>query len=88
MHNHNLGRYWLPYQELNFVTPPFPDFVSGHSTFSSTSAKLFCYMFGTDIIDLTNPSINNDIINYLSPILENKDNFNKTIKFSIRSTIS
>lgn len=71
----NSNRYWLPYQELNFVTPPFPDFVSGHSTFSSVSAKLFCYMFGTDIIDLTNPSINNDIIDYLSPILENKDNF-------------
>jgi len=32
-------------------------------------------MFGTDIIDLTNPVINNDIVNYLSPILENKDNF-------------
>lgn len=69
------GRYWLPYQELNFVTPPFPDFVSGHSTFSSASAKLFCYMFGTDIIELRNPIINNDIINYLSPVLENKDNF-------------
>jgi hypothetical protein len=73
--SHNQGRYWLPYQELDFVTPPFPDFVSGHSTFSSTSTRLFCYIFGTDIIELTNPSINNDIVNYLSPILENKDNF-------------
>jgi hypothetical protein len=85
----NQGRYWLPYQELNFVTPPFPDFVSGHSAFSSTSAKLFCYMFGTDIIDLTNPTINNDIINYLSPVLENKDNFtmNNIFIFANSSTV-
>lgn len=85
----NIGSYWLPYQELDFVTPPFPDFVSGHSTFSSTSAKLFCYIFGTDIIDLTNPVINNDIVNYLSPILENKDNFtlNNIFIFSNSSNV-
>lgn len=69
------GQYWLPFQELNFVTPPFPDFVSGHSTFSLSSAKIFCYMFQTDTINLSNPVINNNIINYLTPILPNTANF-------------
>lgn len=70
------GQYWLPYQELNFVTPPFPDFVSGHSTFSSSSAKLFCYMLKTDVINLNNPVVNNNILSLLSPIFkENVQNF-------------
>lgn len=69
------GEFWLPYQELDFVSPPFPDFVSGHSTFSATASKLFCYLFGTDLIILENPVVNSDIINYLSPILEDVDNF-------------
>ena len=71
----NKGEFWLPYQELNFVTPPFPDFVSGHSTFSSSSAKLFCYLLGTDMINLQNPIVNNDILKYLSPSLTNTENF-------------
>ncbi|MEM7745551.1 MAG: vanadium-dependent haloperoxidase, partial [Pseudomonadota bacterium] len=29
-----LGQEWRPYQNLTFVTPPFPEYVSGHSTFS------------------------------------------------------
>jgi hypothetical protein len=83
------GQYWLPYQELNFVTPPFPDFVSGHSSFSSSSAKIFCYMFQTDTINLTNPVINNNIINYLSPVLTNTVNFslNNTFVLPHTSTI-
>lgn len=75
-----LGQYWLPYQELNFVTPPFPDFLSGHSTFSSTCCKLFCYLLESDQVVLKNPSITLDIINKFSPILE--DN---TVNFSINS---
>jgi hypothetical protein len=29
------GRSWVPYQAATFPTPPFPEFISGHSTFSS-----------------------------------------------------
>jgi hypothetical protein len=29
------GESWIPYQELRVVTPPFPEYVSGHSTFSA-----------------------------------------------------
>jgi hypothetical protein len=34
------GETWVPYQELNVVTPPFPEYVSGHSTFSAAGARV------------------------------------------------
>lgn len=34
------GEDWVPYQPLTFPTPPFPDFVSGHSAFSSAMAEV------------------------------------------------
>lgn len=76
------GEYWLPYQTLDFVTPPFPDFVSGHSTFSMTAARLFCCMLRSDQITLLNPMITLDILNYLSPILAGT-----TTLFSINSVM-
>lgn len=30
---------WLPYAPLNFITPPFPGYVSGHSTASTAMAR-------------------------------------------------
>jgi hypothetical protein len=84
--NNNKGQFWLPYQELSFVTPPFPDFVSGHSTFSSSSAKLFCYLLGTDLINLQNPVINNDILNYLCPQLNSVNNFSLNNFFILPGT--
>jgi len=32
------GKDWMPYQRADFVTPPFPEHVSGHSTFSKAAA--------------------------------------------------
>ena len=71
-----LGQYWLPYQETNFVTPPFPDFVSGHSTFGSSFARLIEYLQGSDQILLKNPVINNDITALVSPVLNEKSRIN------------
>jgi hypothetical protein len=34
------GELWHPYQLSTFSTPPFAEFVSGHSTFSSASAEI------------------------------------------------
>jgi hypothetical protein len=34
------GEDWLPYQQATFITPPFPEYVSGHSTFSAASAQI------------------------------------------------
>jgi hypothetical protein len=34
------GADWLPYQPASFPTPPFPEFISGHSTFSAAAARV------------------------------------------------
>jgi hypothetical protein len=34
------GEDWLPYQRANFVTPSFPEYLSGHSTFSAAAMLL------------------------------------------------
>ena len=38
---------WLPYQKTNFVTPAFPGFVSGHSTFSRAAAEVMTALTGS-----------------------------------------
>ena len=40
------GDLWLPYQSPNFVTPPFADYVSGHSTFSRAAAEVLAEFTG------------------------------------------
>jgi len=34
------GSQWIPYQPRTFPTPPFPDYVSGHSTYSTAAASI------------------------------------------------
>jgi len=43
------GSVWVPYQETNFVTPPFADFPSGHSTFSQGFANVMNAWFTPSI---------------------------------------
>jgi len=47
------GEDWQPYQALDFVTPPFPEYVSGHSTFSSASAEILKSFTGSDFFGAT-----------------------------------
>jgi PAP2 superfamily len=42
------GENWRPYQIDTFPTPPFAEYVSGHSTFSSTSAEILRLFTGSD----------------------------------------
>jgi hypothetical protein len=42
------GEQWIPYQSPNVVTPPFPEYVSGHSTFSSAAARILAQFTGSD----------------------------------------
>jgi hypothetical protein len=42
------GERWIPYQSPNVVTPPFPEYVSGHSTFSSAAAAILAKFTGND----------------------------------------
>lgn len=39
---------WHPYSPYNFITPPFPGYVSGHSTVSAASAKILELFTGSD----------------------------------------
>ena len=45
---HVLGQNWMPYQALNVVTPPFPEYVSGHSTFTAAGRTILVLFYGTD----------------------------------------
>jgi hypothetical protein len=38
---------WWPYQQADFVTPPFAGFVSGHSTFSRAAAETLTQLTGS-----------------------------------------
>lgn len=42
------ARDWIPYQRRTFVTPAFPGFVSGHSTFSRAAAEVMTQYTGSD----------------------------------------
>ena len=38
---------WIPYQRRTFVTPAFPGFISGHSTFSRAAAEVLTALTGS-----------------------------------------
>jgi membrane-associated phospholipid phosphatase len=59
--------FWRPVTAINFaepelnwmsfiVTPPFPDYVSGHSTFSGAAATVLAFFYGTDDLPFTTRS--------------------------------
>ncbi|MGI9038552.1 MAG: vanadium-dependent haloperoxidase [Gemmatimonadota bacterium] len=42
------GEAWVPYQVATFRTPPFAEYVSGHSTFSAAAATVLQQFTGSD----------------------------------------
>lgn len=64
------GALWKPYQPDDFMSPPFPDFISGHSTFSSVGAAIMKRLVGNSLIqlDLTIPK---HFTPYMSPLFAN-----------------
>ncbi len=42
------GEDWFPYQATTFPTPPFPEYSSGHSTFSAAGAEILRLFTGSD----------------------------------------
>jgi hypothetical protein len=42
------GGTWKPYQPASVVTPPFAEYISGHSTFSAASAEVLRRYTGSD----------------------------------------
>jgi hypothetical protein len=43
-----LAGNWVSYQRPTFVTPPFPGYVSGHSTYSRAGAEILSHMTGSE----------------------------------------
>lgn len=53
LHQHGGVRWivaadWMPYQKANFVTPAFPGYISGHSTFSRAGAEVLAAFTGSE----------------------------------------
>jgi PAP2 superfamily len=42
------GSQWIPYQPATSPTPPFPEYVSGHSTYSAAAARILALWTGSD----------------------------------------
>lgn len=61
---------WTPYQESRLYTPPFPDFISGHSTFSLSAATILTSLLGKKLHKLNIILTKADFI-MLSPIFKN-----------------
>ena len=59
------GNIWTPYLK----TPPFPDYISGHSTFSSAAAYLFEHYYKVDIKKVQS-IFSNKHLTLFSPIFE------------------
>jgi hypothetical protein len=64
------GDLWMPYQELNFVTPPFADFPSGHSAFSQMFANVMDSWFGGAVPPV---GMSRDDLWLLSPLFKQTD---------------
>ena len=67
------GEAWVPYQESTFVTPPFADFPSGHSTYSQSFALVMTDWFGARIPE-SQPRELNDL-ELLSPTFTDPESF-------------
>lgn len=50
-----LGDNWKPYSPSSFVTPPFPGYVSGHSTISGGCAEILKLFTGSDKCGFVEP---------------------------------
>jgi hypothetical protein len=47
------GEDWQPYQPAGFPTPPFAEYLSGHSTFSAAAAEVLKDMTGSDTFGMS-----------------------------------
>ena len=65
------GETWRPYQTETFPTPPFPEYVSGHSTFSSAGARVLQRFTGSDLFGarVTVPAGSSFVEPGLTPLL-------------------
>ena len=48
---------WMPFQRKTFVTPGFPGYISGHSTFSRAAAEVLAAVTGSPFSPAASPAI-------------------------------
>lgn len=79
---------WIPFQQINNLTPPFPDYISGHSTFSSAAAVIFDKYFPQDFSNINFKPFENEHGTMISQLLENNEYENnvKVVMFKINSS--
>ena len=81
------GSIWVPYQETNFVTPPFADFPSGHSTFSQAFVNVMNAWFPptipTSIMTMTDLYLLSPMYTGLGPLTNSLSD----IKVKARSSL-
>jgi len=65
------GSLWKPFQKNSFLTPPFPDFISGHSTFSSAAATILYELIGKNPNEMK-CKLTPEMLNLISPIFSNR----------------
>lgn len=66
---------WKTFQQQNFQTPPFPDYISGHSTFSSAAATVFERYF-PNFENINFVPFSNEHGGLITPLLANNDYVN------------
>jgi hypothetical protein len=47
------GEDWVPFQSATTVTPPFAEYISGHSTFSAAGARILQLFTGSNVFGYT-----------------------------------
>jgi hypothetical protein len=79
-----MGENWVPYQESNFVTPPFADFPSGHSAFSRSFANVMNRWFGHRIHGF---DVVLDDIQLISPALKPQNGKFGSFRFEVGDSL-
>jgi hypothetical protein len=79
------GESWVPYQETNFVTPPFADFPSGHSAFSRSFANVMNMWFGMTIDSSMEASMTD--ISLISPAMKSQTHPFGTFSFDTGASL-
>lgn len=66
------GKLWSPYQKSTFITPPFPDYTSGHSCFSASAMTILNYFTnGKQPSEIKFPTFSQKHLGYICPAMSN-----------------
>ena len=73
---------WIPFQQINNLTPPFPDYISGHSTFSSAAAVIFDKYFPRAFSSINFIPFSNEHGTMITSLLEDNE-YENTVKVAM-----